>query len=55
MAPVDSNLQCQLWKCQVSNAIKEAKPKMPRVFTLRHRASLGVYGEFIKCYQTFVS
>ena len=29
------------FKCQLSNAIKETKPKVWRVFTLRHRASLG--------------
>ena len=47
----DSNLRSRLWMCQVSNAIKETKlSKVRRVFTLRHRASLGVYGEFIKFY-----
>ena len=38
-----------------SNAIKETKPKVRHVFTLRHWAALEVYGEFIKFYQTFVS
>ena len=51
----DSNLHCLLWKCQVSNAIKETKLKVGHVFTLHHHAALGVYGEFIKFYQTFVS
>ena len=36
----DSNLRCRLWKCQVSNAIQGTKPKVRRVFTLRHRATL---------------
>ena len=42
-------------ECQVSNALKETKPKVGRVFTLCHRATLGAYDEFIKFYQTFVS
>ena len=37
----DSNLHCQLWMCQVSNAIKETKPKVQCVFTLRHQATLA--------------
>ena len=43
-------MRCRLWKCQVSNAIKETKPKVRQVLT----GNFGVYGEFIKFYQTFV-
>ena len=37
----DSNLRCWLSKNQVSNAVKETKPKVRRVFMLPHRAALG--------------
>ena len=43
----DSNLSCRFWKCQVSNTIKETKPKVRRVFELRHRATLDLL-DFMK-------
>ena len=34
-------MRSRLWRCQVSNAIKERKPKVRSVFKLRYQATPG--------------
>ena len=49
------------WRCQINSVIKETKPKVGRGgggggrFHAAPPGNSGVYGEFIKFYQTFVS